>query len=83
MREKINNPYQDKDGCWERQCFERGAKAMLDAITAEIEKVENPYDSDGVDLYCGWMGVEAFEQCRQAILKLFKGENETSTKETR
>lgn len=27
-----NNPYRDKNGCWEWQCFERGANAILEAL---------------------------------------------------
>ena len=30
--ENWTNPYQDKEGCWERLCFERGADAMLEAL---------------------------------------------------
>ncbi len=26
------NPYKDKECCWERLCFERGADAMLEAL---------------------------------------------------
>ena len=45
--------------------FEAGADAMLDALSSEIEKMENPYLV--TDIYH-----KLFEKCRQKILAIFK-----------
>jgi len=50
--------------------FEAGADAIIDALSSEIEKVENPY--------CAFPGSfedehEGFENCRQAILSVLCG----------
>ena len=57
------------------------ANEILTLIRTEIEKVRNPYKS--TDGSIKTTEALAWWQACQAVLNLFKGENETSTKETR
>jgi len=56
------------------EAFEAGADAMLEAITEEIEKVENPYFLKDIDggYYNKYPEFEVFEDCRQKILSLLR-----------
>ena len=79
-----------KDECgWEAENIlcRMDVDNILTLIRTEIENVENPYmdrNPKHIDFEIPdqpqW---DCFERCRQAVLNLFKGENETSTKETR
>ncbi len=31
-RPDVKNPYKDKEGCWEHQCFERGIICAIEAL---------------------------------------------------
>ena len=49
--------------------YEAGADALLEALSSEIEKVENPYDLETFISICQH---KAYEDCREEILSLLR-----------
>jgi len=71
--------HKDAKDCTGREIFEAGADAMLEAISEEIEKVENPYpptrkcaDEDGAIQEYVNVSHTRVEEFRQEILALLK-----------